>query len=249
MQGWRSVGFPPEPGEAGGLSQDVHVWLLDLDPPERVMRRLPETLDARERARASAFLFRRDRTRYVATHGLVRYVLAGYLGGSASEVVYGYGRHGKPYLTVRGTRAALAFSVSHSANWCLCAVALKQEVGVDIEQIRADRDHMAIAERYFSRAERVAIRALPATLRLRAFYDCWTRKEACLKASGDGLSVPLDSFDVPVAPDPLPVLARSEADRHSPRLATLPAVPGFAAALAVAGRGGDVVALSLDPRD
>jgi 4'-phosphopantetheinyl transferase len=245
---WRSLGVPPALGEVGGVRRDIHVWLLHLDAPECVMRRLAESLDARERARAGAFVFGRDRGRYVAAHGLVRRVLAGYLGVSASEVAYGYEEHGKPYPMVSGTRAALRFSLSHSANLCLCAVATDREVGVDIEQIRADRDHAAIAGHYFSRAEQAAIRALPATLRLRAFYDCWTRKEACLKASADGLRVPLDSFDVPVTPDPLPVSARTGTGRHSLWLSTLPAVPGFAAALAVVGHGGDVVALSLDYR-
>jgi 4'-phosphopantetheinyl transferase len=244
---WRSVGFPPASGEVGQPSPDVHVWLLNLDPPTWLMRLLRETLDAEEQARASAFVFPADRTRYTAAHGLVRHVLAGYLGASAADVAYQYDRHGKPHLVVGGVRAALRFNLSHSANRCLCAVALDRDVGVDIEQIRADRDHPAISESYFSPAERAGIRALPTEQRLHAFYDCWTRKEAYLKATGDGLSVSLDSFDVPVGPDPITAPAGSAAGRHAPRLSALPAVPGFAAALAVLGEGWNVAAFSLDP--
>jgi 4'-phosphopantetheinyl transferase len=244
VPGWRTSGFPPAQGKIGRLSADVHVWLLDLDQPDWLMRRLRETLNGQERARAGRFVFSTDRAQYTAAHGLVRHVLAGYLGIPPAEVIYGYGRHGKPYLVTADAPAVLRFNMSHCANVCLCAVALDREVGVDIERIRVDRDHRGIADRYFSPAERAALLALPADELVPAFYDCWTRKEAHLKATGDGLGVPLDSFDVPVIRD---VRSAPTAGRHGPRLTSLPAVPGYATALAVSGGSCEVTALSLGP--
>ena len=242
--GWRASGFPLALGKIAPLSADVHVWLLDLGQPDHLIRRLWDTLDGEERARAARFVFSTDRARYTAAHGLVRHVLSGYLGISPAEVIFGYGRHGKPYLVMADAPAVLRFNVSHSANLCLCAVTLDREVGVDIERIRVDRDHRGIADRYFSPAERAALLALPAEQLVRAFYDCWTRKEAHLKATGDGLGVPLDSFDVPVIPD---ARLAPAADRRGLRLMSLPAVPGFATALAVSGGSCEVTALSLGP--
>jgi 4'-phosphopantetheinyl transferase len=244
VPGWRTSGLPPAPGKIGLPSADVHVWLLDLDQPDWLIRRLWKTLDDQERARAARLVFSTDRAHYTAAHGLVRHVLGSYLDIPPAQVIYGYGRHGKPYVVMADPPAVLRFNMSRSANLCLCAVTLDREVGVDIERIRVDRDHRGIADRYFSPAERAALLALPADQLVRAFYDCWTRKEAHLKATGDGLGVPLDSFDVPVIPD---ARSASAADRRGPRLMSLPAVPGFAAALAVSGGGCEVTALSLRP--
>ena len=244
VPGWRTSGFPPAPGKIRLSSADVHVWLLDLDQPDWLIRRLCETLDGQERARGDRFVFSTDRAHYTAAHGLVRHVLASYLGIPPAEVIYGYGPHGKPYLVMAGAPAVLRFNISHSANLCLCAVTLGREVGVDIEWIRVDQDHRGIADRYFSPAERAALLALPVEQLVSAFYDCWTRKEAHLKATGDGLRVPLDSFDVPVIRE---TRSPPAAGRHGPRLMSLPAVPGFAAALAVSGEGCQVTALSLGP--
>jgi 4'-phosphopantetheinyl transferase len=244
VPGWRTSGFPPAPGKIGLPSADVHVWLLDLDQPDWLIGRLWETLDGQERARAARFVFSTDRAHYTAAHGLVRHVLAGYLGIPPADVIYGYGRHGKPYVVTADAPAAPRFNMSHSANVCLCAVTLDREVGVDIERIRVDRDYRGIADRYFSPAERAAILALPVERLVPAFYDCWTRKEAHLKATGDGLGVPLNSFDVLLIPE---TRSAPAAGRHGPRLMSLPPVPGFAAALAVWGEGCEVRALSLGP--
>jgi len=242
---WRREVFPPRPRDVGQPGTDVHVWLLELDQPEWLMSRLRQTLDARERKRASAFVFPIDSARYTAAHGLQREVLASYLGIPPAAVTYQYGQYGKPYLGARGASPALRFNSSRSANLCLCAVALDRDVGVDIERIRLNRDRHGIAERYFSPSERVAILALPPEQRAQAFYDCWTRKEALLKAMGRGLSVPLDSFEVPVTPEPLSA-PKDGTVGSTPDLTTLPPVPGFAAALAASGHGWRVAAYRLD---
>jgi 4'-phosphopantetheinyl transferase len=234
---WLDVPFPPSSRAVGEPEAEVHVWLLELDQPEWLMSRLRRSLDARERARASALVFPEHRDHYTAAHGLVRQVLAGYLGVPAAKVVYRYGQHGKPNLFLGGAAAALRFNASRSANLALCAIALDRDVGVDIERIRVDVDQRGISERYFSTVEHAAILALPPGQRVRAFYDCWTRKEAQLKATGDGLSVALDSFEVPVTQDLPPAHLDATMARQGPVLTALPPVPGFAAALAACGDG------------
>jgi len=244
---WREVASLPGPGEVGEPVDDVHVWLFDLDGAHPLMPRLQGTLDVRERKRAGAFVFPVHRARYIAEHCLRRTVLASYLGVSPLEVTYQYGLHGKPYLVLDGARAALRFSSARSVNLGLCALAVDQDVGVDIERIHAHRDHSGIAARYFSPSEQAAIRALPAGQQLRAFYDCWTRKEAHLKATGQGLTIPLSAFEVPVTPDPSPPGdAATETGRFG--LMSLPPVPGFAAALAATGRDRRLAAFRLDLR-
>ena len=241
---WRDVAALPAPGELGEPVTEVHVWLFDLDRSHRLLDRLRGTLDVRERRRADAYVFRVDRARYAAEHGLRRGLLASYLAISAREVTYEYGQHGKPYLVVAGINAALRFSSARSGNLGLCAVALDRDLGVDIERIRPNHDHRGIAARYFSRSEDEAIRTLPPEQQVRAFYDCWTRKEAHLKATGRGLTVPLSSFDVPVTPDPPPTDAATGPEGLG--LTALPPVPGFATALAARGHRG-VAAFRLDP--
>lgn len=245
---WRDVPFPPPSRTVGEPGTEVHVWLLDLDQPEWLMSRLRRSLDARERERASALVFRVHRERYNVAHGLVREVLAAYLRIPAAEVIYRYGQHGKPYVVLGGATTALRFNASRSAGLGLCAIALGRDVGVDIERIRLDVDQRGISERYFSPVEHAAIRALPVGQRVRAFYDCWTRKEAELKATGDGLSVPLDSFEVPVTPDPAPAPLDAAAVGQGPRSTVLPPVPGYAAALAAWGDGWTVAAYHLAVR-
>lgn len=235
--GWTGVRFPPGSGDVGAPSPDVHVWLLDLDPPRWLLGRLADALDAGEAARAESLRSRRDANRYTAAHGLVRHILAGYLGVPAAELTFAHGRYGKPMLA--GPTAGLRFNLSHSGGLGLCAVCAGREVGVDIQRMRIDRDHTGLAGRYFSPAERTALRSVPDGQRRRAFYACWTRKEAYLKARGDGLTVPLDSFDVPVAPDAPPTLLEPAAARRPPpwRLATVPVPPRFAGAVVAAGTG------------
>ena len=227
----------------------VHLWLLDLDVPRRLLPALRATLSDEERARADAFLFAPDSLRYAACHGLLRRVLAGYLGVAPAGIAYSVGRHGKPGLDP-AHGSALRFNLSHSLDLGVCAVAVDREVGVDVERIRTDRDHAGLAERWFSPAERAAVRSLPRERRVRAFYDCWTRKEAYVKARGDGLFLALDSFDVTADPDQPAALVRSAAGEDEPdrwRMIGFTPVRGFAGALAVEGAGWTAVAVGPPP--
>ena len=216
---------------------EVHVWSAALDgelPAESELERL---LAPDERARAERFASAGVRHRFVAARGLLRLILARYLKRDAAQLSFAYGIQGKPVLAGDLAGEGLQFNLSHSGNQALYAVALRRAVGIDIEQLRPDRDHEKLARRFFSPGEVAAMESLPPELRIQAFYRCWTRKEAYLKGCGAGLSLPLDSFDVAVLPDAAPALL---AQRTAPeevsrwRMFEIAAPAGYCAALAVA---------------
>ena len=182
----------PGPGEV-----DVWRFGLDLDPGE--VEALAVGLADDERDRAGRFVFPRDRDRYVAGRGRLRAILGGYLGLGPGEVRFAYGPRGKPALVRSGDR--LRFNLAHAQGLALLAIAEGREVGIDLEQVRPLPDADALAGRFFSVRERDELRARPDADRLAAFFTCWTRKEAYLKALGDGLAAPLDRFRVTIDPD------------------------------------------------
>jgi 4'-phosphopantetheinyl transferase len=175
---------------------ELHVWRASLDAETEVSEMLHRVLAADERERARRFRFERDRSRYVAGRGLLRVLLGRYVGCNPGDIRFTYGQHGKPRLDRNGPW----FNVSHSGPLALFAFSSSVEVGVDVELDDADFSRDLIAERFFSPAEVKVLRSLPDSLQPRAFLSGWTRKEAFIKARGDGLSLPLDSFDVTLAP-------------------------------------------------
>ena len=230
-RGADSVAFEPAPAASVPLqSGEVHVRSVDLDAdPDAFM----ELLSDAERERAARFHFDIHRRRYVVSHGALRRILAEELGVAPAALVFSEGERGKPGLPAH---AELHFNLSHSASCALVALTRAAPVGVDVEQRRPMEYAETIARRYFSPAEIVAFDALPAAERLRAFYRCWTRKEAYLKATGEGLALPLVGFDVTLAPDEPARFLRVD-DRHEPEtgwaLFDLRPAGDFAAALAL----------------
>ncbi|MFM7424669.1 MAG: 4'-phosphopantetheinyl transferase family protein [Elainella sp.] len=157
-------------------------------------------LSADEQARAKRFYFAKDHDRFTLARGMLRLILGRYLNLAPAAVQFQYGAVGKPALADAGTGAAsLCFNVSHSHQMALFALAQRQ-VGVDLEQVRADCDGEAIAARYFSAQEQTALSQLDPDLRPRGFFNGWTRKEALLKAIGTGLTFPLDQLEVSLTP-------------------------------------------------
>jgi 4'-phosphopantetheinyl transferase len=219
---------------------EVHVWRAHIDVGGEHLAGFWSTLSEDERARAFRFHFETDRRRFVAARGFLRAILARYLKCAAGQLRFTYGANGKPALPATTAAAfALQFNLSHSDALALYAVASGREVGVDVERIRHDVAAEDIAGRFFSPREAACLRALPASARVEAFFNGWTRKEAYIKAKGTGLSLPLDSFDVSLPPGVQPALLRTspdaaEADRWS--LHALRPGAGFTAALVVAGR-------------
>ncbi|HEV2150490.1 MAG TPA: 4'-phosphopantetheinyl transferase superfamily protein [Longimicrobiaceae bacterium] len=219
---------------------EVHVWSAPLDPPGEAVRRYGALLAPDERARAGRFHFERDRRRFTVARGVLRSMLGRYLGLDPRRVEFRYESHGKPALAGEPAAGGLRFNVSHSGEMALYAVAAGRELGVDVEEVRPMEDGLQIAERFFSAAEVAAFRALPAEIRDDAFFNCWTRKEAFIKAVGEGLSFPLHVFDVTLAPgEPARLLASrdpNQAERWSLRGLPDPA-PGYRAAVVVEGDG------------
>jgi 4'-phosphopantetheinyl transferase len=235
-------------GEAWGapprllrLADDVvHVWAAPLDPPADAVRRHAALLAPDESARAERFRFERDRRRFTVARGVLRTLLGRYLGTDPRVVAFRYETHGKPVLDGEPAAHGIRFNVSHSGEMALYALARGREVGVDVEEVRRMEDGLGIAERFFSPAEVAAFRSLPAEIRDDAFFNCWTRKEAYIKAVGEGLSFPLHVFDVSLAPgEPARLLASRDprqAERWSLRGLPDPA-PGYRAAVVVEGEG------------
>lgn len=223
---------------------EVHVWRVSLTAtPERVAA-LIGTLAPDERLRAARFRFPRDRTRSIIGRGLLRAILARYLGREPGAIALRYNAFGKPALADAPGWGGLRFNVSHADDLALYALARDREIGVDIERVRADVAVARVAERFFSPREVAALRALDPGRQPEAFARCWTRKEAYKKARGEGISVGLDRFDVSLAPgEPAAILASREEDAGCGRwsLHHLAPHPGYVGAVAVAGEPGRLV--------
>jgi 4'-phosphopantetheinyl transferase len=225
-------GLDPLPGE-------VQVLCFSLDPEAGSLARLQGTLCEEELVRATRFRFPRDRRRYVAARGTVRTVLGSYLGVGPGEVRFRYGQAGKPALELPAGFPDLRFNLSHSGDLGLLAVTFGREVGVDVEQMRAVTDLMGIAKRWFAEGEWRAIASLPPARQAEAFFACWTRKEAYLKARGWGIGAALERFEVSVAPAEPAALLRDADDPEAPLrwiLQELTPAEGYLAALAVERR-------------
>ncbi|MCI0394240.1 MAG: 4'-phosphopantetheinyl transferase superfamily protein [Chloroflexi bacterium] len=216
---------------------EVHVWRAWLEQPDNLFDQLARTLSEDERARAARFKFEKDRRAYTIARGVLRALLGRYLGRRPEEVGFIYTPHNKPLLA---EASPLSFNLSHSHQLALLAFTLDRLVGVDVEYVRAMPDAAGLAERFFSPAEYAAWRAVPAEQQPLAFFNCWTRKEAFVKALGEGLTHPLDQFDVSLAPGEAARLlavagSRAEAARWS--LAAFTPAFHYAAAVAVQERG------------
>ena len=226
--------MPPEPRPLG--PGDVHWWSTRLELAPHVIASLQATLNQEERERADRFAFPHLRRRYVVARGLLRQWLAGYLELAPADVRFAYEAHGKPVLEA-GNPADLRFNVSHTGDLAVFALTKSHSIGVDVEALRAMPDALALADRFFSPSERQALHAVGAADRDVAFFSCWTRKEAYVKATGEGLTCDLESFDVSVAPgEPARLLrlfgSSAAAARWAVEALDVPA--GFIAAVAVA---------------
>lgn len=210
---------------------EVHVWRASLDVSAETRACLYATLTPDERARGTGFRFERDRQRFIVARGTLRALLGRYLQTEPGQIRFVHNAFGKPGL---GPEFAvrLKFNLSHSASVALIAFATA-DVGVDLEYIRAHPDYADVARHFFSPAEIDNLRALPSHLHAEAFFSCWTKKEAYLKARGEGLALPLNGFSVPLTADP----AQAPVDVHGWSLHTLRPAPGFAGALAIEGAG------------
>jgi 4'-phosphopantetheinyl transferase len=222
---------------------EVQVWGISLAQSPEQVAELADNLSADEMRRAGRFHFDRDRRRFIVARAALRDVLARHLKLRAHQISFCYGRHGKPALAITAGGSTVAFNLAHSGELALCALAGRREVGVDVELLRPVPDAHRVALDVFSPGERRALDSIPPDDRLQAFFRCWTRKEAYLKALGDGLARPLQSFQVSVD-DGTDVLLDVEDDPLETsrwRLVHLTPAPGYIGALAVEGSDWNLV--------
>ena len=225
-----SDSWPPGPNAPVlGLS-DVHVWRSTLDWSMDNLDRFRAHLSQDERQRAASFYFERHRNHYIAARGILRELLARYLRRAPAEFHFTYSAFGKPSLG-----GDVRFNVSHSHGLALFAFAAT-DIGVDVERLRSELAGQEIAQRFFAPEEAVKLSELPPDARVPAFFRCWTRKEAFIKAHGSGLSLPLSKFTVEFCGAPqLLSTAFDPAEAERWRLYALE--PGAGHAGAVAARG------------
>lgn len=219
---------------------EVHVWRASLNLPPAQIQHLRSVLAADEQARAERFHFQKDRDHFIVARGVLRLILGRYLTRDPEHLVFRYNSYGKPALVPAESEEPLCFNVSHSHELALYAVSRGREVGIDLEHIRSGVDIDHIAARFFAPGEVSTLRTLPATVRNEAFFRCWTRKEAYIKARGEGLSLPLDQFEVTLTPGQPAALMSTPGDpREASRWSLQDLTPalGYVAALAVEGYG------------
>lgn len=228
---WDAAGIECTPALNSGT---VHLWKRHLETTTAEVDSLYPLLSSDEQERALRFRVETPRRDFIVTRGTLRVLLAHYLGTTPRDLRFRCEAKGKPVLDGESN---FCFNVSHANGLALLAFVHRRNIGVDVENLARETDAVQLAERFFSERERDVMRRLRGDELQTAFFRCWTRKEAYIKAKGDGLSLPLDQFDVSIAPNDQDAL---QATRPDPAevgrwtISDVSAGPGYAAAVAVA---------------
>ena len=190
---------------------EVHLWVADLRQPQPLLERVWEQLARDERERAERFRFGVHRDRYVAGRGMLRQLLASYLGSAPAEIELACEPAGKPRLAQVG---GVEFNLAHCGDLAIYAFS-PHPVGVDIEEVRLVPDYLEVAENFFAPGECARLRALDPSEQPEAFLRCWTRKEAWLKTSGAGIAEGLKTFEVSFEASAEPAVIRGGSEEGS----------------------------------
>jgi 4'-phosphopantetheinyl transferase len=217
---------------------EVHVWRASLHFGPADVESFRQTLSPDEISKAERFYFEEDRRHFIAARGLLRTILGRYLETDPSCLRFWYQLYGKPALVGENCKT-YSFNLSHSHGLLLLAITRGREIGIDVEWVRAESAGQEIAERFFAPNEVAKLSSLPKAQKDEAFFRCWTRKEAYVKAKGEGLTIPLDQFEVSLSPgEPAKLLhIASSGESCDWYLEELHPGPGYIAALAVRERG------------
>lgn len=243
-------GWSPGPAAPRLTGGEVHVWRASLAASAGELGRLHALLSEEEQLRAARFKFEVHRGRFIAGRGIQRLLLARYLDVDPAAIRYRHAAHGKPALDGPGAESGIRFNVSNSDDGLLIALVRDREVGIDLEPVHRVVDRDAVARRFFSVPENQVYDTIPEEQRDAAFFTCWTRKEAYIKAVGEGLSMPLDCFDVTLRPgEPARLLATrgdpAQAERWTIR--ELDPGPGWLGAIVVEGPPFELRLFDWDP--
>ncbi|MEY2429544.1 MAG: 4-phosphopantetheinyl transferase [Verrucomicrobiota bacterium] len=228
--------FPPDDWLMGVAG--IHVWAIPLDIDASLLGERQATLAPIELERAARFHFQRDRNRFVAGRGALRQVLSRYLQAEPGKLHFNYGPHGKPSLAHSDMQNNLQFNLAHSEGLALLAVAHSGKIGIDLECLRPLDDAEGLVTRFFCPREIAAFQSLAETQKPAAFFNLWTRKEAWLKAIGEGIGHSLNLVEVSFLPgQSAHLLSIPEGPEAAAQwnLRDLAPAPGFAAALAIQG--------------
>ena len=220
------------------LSDEIHVWRASFHQLAPYQSRFHPLLSEDEKGKARRYKFEDNRSEYILGRGFLRHLLGKYLDQDPASLHFVYSPYGKPSLLGEAGPQRLVFNVSHSHGIILLAFSRGRELGIDLERIRPESTHDGVAERFFSRQEVSTLRSLPEHAQPLGFFNCWTRKEAYIKARGEGLSLPLNQFDVSLVPGEPAALLESRVDPADINKWTLHALhmgTQYAAAVAVEG--------------
>lgn len=217
--------------------EDVQVWIIDLDAVGETLSAMSETLSPDENQRAARFKNDMDRIRYAASHWALRHILAGYFGTVPRDLQFYQEEFGKPQLHPSSNPLELSFNLAHSYSMAMVGVARGRRIGVDLEQRRNTAIQPGVAERFCSARELDALHAAGAAGRPEVFFNCWTRKEAYLKAVGCGLVDEVSSIEIAIGPQDVPRLLRGLGSPFEPeetwQMYSLQPRPGYTAAVVV----------------
>jgi len=233
MTDWERSDEPQSP-----RPDEVHVWLVRVDRAADDLARWEAVLSSDELERAARFRLELHRRRFLVARGVLRTLLAGYVGRAAEALSFRYAEQGKPYLPPE-VSGGLHFNLSHSGQVLMLAIGWGREVGVDVEHTEREVGWQRVARRFFAPVEYAALEALPPPLRRTGFFNCWTRKEAYLKARGRGLSVGLSSFAVSLDPQQPAELIWTAQEPSAPgewRLEALEPAMGYTGAVCAQGQ-------------
>jgi len=221
-------------------SNEVHVWRVFLDVTTVELESLLGFLSVDEVARAGRFHFERDQKRFIAARGILRKILGSYLNKRPEKICFEYSSHGKPMLAHNPGDDNICFNLSHSGAFALYAVTLRKKIGIDIESIRDNVSVEQVAQQFFSQNEIRSLEKIDINKRSELFFQYWTRKEAFLKARGEGISFPMEQCDISLINGRVlsPVTAQDN-NREVSRLYVQDLFPGNGYAAAIAIEGGD----------
>lgn len=198
--------------------QSVHIWQIDLNQSEQIADELYSLLSLDEQQKTDRFHFPRHRRRSIIARANLRIILAKYLNLEPAELSFTYAEHGKPEIK---NTINLEFNLSHSHELALLAITEGMPIGIDLEYRRPERAGLEIAQRFFSTEEYETLKSLPAAQHCEAFFNAWTRKEAFIKAIGQGLSYPLDDFAVTLSPQEPACLIQIKGDASAAKQWTM----------------------------
>jgi 4'-phosphopantetheinyl transferase len=209
------IQWPDGPQTPRLLPGQVHVWAADVSEFAGRLAELGQMLSGEENIRSDKFKFADDRDQFRIRRALLRLILSRYVAKTPSGIAYRHGEFGKPELDMDGRPPELFFNTSHSSRIAACAITSACPIGIDVERIAEIPEIKTIADRFFRPRETETLMSLPADSRLLAFYNCWTRKEAVLKTTGEGIARNLENIEVTLAPDDAPRVAAFSGDKHA----------------------------------